>query len=433
MEYNGRSWQRWSLLSAVLIAAGCSSGNSGTLGAKMEPFSVESSIGASIDATPLVALDQPWAMTFLPDGRLLITEKPGRLLLVSANGTAMETVEGLPSISASGQGGLGDVIIHPEFADNQRIYLSYVEREQGSSGAVVAMARLVVLSPTIDNDGIDGEVSTAGSDANAASEVDASQATGTVRLEDFEVIWRQDPKTTGSGHYGHRLAFSPAGELFITSGERQKFTPAQDLDQNLGKIIRLQADGGVPGDNPFQGQGNLGDQVWSIGHRNPLGIAFDGDGQLWVHEMGPRGGDELNLIRRGGNYGYPEVSNGDHYDGEPIPDHDTAPQFDAPATSWNPVISPAGMVIYPDAVTTEDGSTLPAPFGDWAGNALIGGLSSEALVRVSLEAGNVREEERFEMPARIREVELDAAGKVYLLEDGAGGRLLVLDPPAGEP
>jgi len=353
--------------------------------ASSESFVVSSDAGVELRATPLAEFEQPWAMTFLPDARLLVTEKPGRLLLVSANGAKIAPVAGLPPIEAEGQGGLGDVILHPLFAGNSRLYISYVEREDGKSGAAVASATLI-------------------SDASP-------------RLTDFTVIWRQEPKVSGNGHYGHRLAFSVDGDLYITSGERQKFSPAQDLAQNLGKIIRLAEDGSVPADNPFQSAGDIARQVWSLGHRNPLGIAFDASGQLWVHEMGPRGGDELNLIQAGGNYGYPIVSNGDHYNGTEIPDHDTRPDLDAPQTSWNPVISPAGFVIY-------DGQ----PFAKWQGFGLLGGLSSKSLVRVSLVPGDVREVERYDMPRRVREVEQGPDGFIYVLEDRSGGRLLRLTP-----
>jgi aldose sugar dehydrogenase len=210
--------------------------------------------------------------------------------------------------------------------------------------------------------------------------------------------------------------------LWITSGERQKFDPAQDMAANLGKVIRLRDDGSVPDDNPFAHQGGVAAQVWSLGHRNPLGIAFDGDGRLWVHEMGPKGGDELNLVEKGANYGYPVVSNGDHYDGKPIPDHDTRPEFKAPLVTWTPVISPAGFVIY-------SGDRYPG----WKGSGLIGGLSSQALVRVGLDGTAAREVERYGMGTRIREVEQGPDGTVWLLEDGgrgANGRLYRLDPRA---
>ena len=228
-------------------------------------------------------------------------------------------------------------------------------------------------------------------------------------------------KVTGRGHYGHRIAFGPDGKLWITSGERQKFDPAQDMASNLGKVIRLNDDGSVPADNPFADQGDVAAQAWSLGHRNPLGIDFDDQGRLWVHEMGPAGGDELNLIERGENYGYPVVSNGDHYDGRDIPDHDTRPEFNAPEITWTPVISPAGFVIY-------SGNR----FTDWQGDGFIGGLSSKALVRVEFDGTSAREAERFDMGQRIREVEQGPDGDLWVLEDereGSGGRLLRLSPP----
>jgi aldose sugar dehydrogenase len=237
------------------------------------------------------------------------------------------------------------------------------------------------------------------------------------RLEDLTVIWRQQPKVSGRGHYGHRLALDGAGYLFITSGERQKFDPAQDLGQNLGKVIRLREDGTVPADNPFAEQGGVAAEVWSLGHRNPLGIDFDATGRLWAHEMGPAHGDELNLIERGANYGYPIVSNGDHYDGREIPAHDTRPEFSKPAMYWVPAISPAGFIIYKGE-----------RFGDWTGSGFIGGLSSRALVRVTFEGATAREAERFDMGKRIREVVEGPDGAIWLLEDGKRGNLLRLTP-----
>ena len=331
--------------------------------------------------------DEPWAMTFLPDGRLLVTEKRGRLRLMTREGEVSE-IAGAPEVAYGGQGGLGDVILHPRFAENGIVYLSWAEPGEGDvRGAAVGRARLV----------LDDE--------------------GGGRLEGLRVIWRQEPKVTGEGHYGHRLAFAPSGHLFITSGERQKMRPAQDMATNLGKIVRLNEDGSVPDDNPFADRGGVTAQIWTLGHRNPLGIAFDGDGRLWAHEMGPRGGDELNLIERGENYGWPEVSNGQHYDGRDIPDHDTAPRFNAPEVSWNPVISPAGFVIY-------DGDAFSA----WRGDGFIGGLSSQALIRVTFDGESAREAERWEMRARIREVEQGPDGAIWVLEDGPRARLLRLSP-----
>jgi len=377
----GRGWIGGTLLGA-LVASGCLSAQD----AGGRPFEVSSDAGTTLRGVPLGVYDQPWAMSFLPGGALLVTEKRGRLLRVDIETDERVAVKGLPEIEAEGQGGLGDVVPHPAFAANRLVYLSYVEREGRLSGAAVARARL-------------------GGDEAAPA------------LDGFEVIWRQVPKVSGSGHYGHRLAFSPDGYLFVTSGERQKFTPAQDLDQNLGKILRLNDDGTVPDDNPFADRGDVAAEIWSLGHRNPLGLAFDADGQLWEHEMGPRGGDELNRIARGANYGYPLVSNGSHYDGVEIPDHDTRPDLTAPATSWSPVISPAGFVILGDG-----------RYGAWAGSGVIGGLSSEALVRVELDGESAREVERFAMPTRVREVEIGPDGALYALEDKSRARLLRLDP-----
>jgi aldose sugar dehydrogenase len=331
--------------------------------------------------------NEPWAMTFLPDGRLLVTEKPGKLKLMATDGTTGE-IAGAPEVDYGGQGGLGDIILHPQYSTNQIVYLSWAEAGKGDKrGAAVGRARL------------------------------ALDDQGGGALEGLKVIWRQVPKVTGRGHYGHRLAFGPDGHLWITSGERQKFDPAQDMKANLGKIIRLNEDGSVPKDNPFADQGGVTAEIWSLGHRNPLGIAFDADGKLWIHEMGPRGGDELNLIVRGDNYGYPIVSNGDHYDGRKIPDHDTRPEFNAPEITWTPVISPAGFIIY-------DGDV----FGAWKGDGFIGGLSSQALIRVEFDGDTAREAERWDMGQRIREVEQGPEGGIWVLEDGPGGRLLQLTP-----
>lgn len=338
-------------------------------------------------ATEVARFAAPWAMTFLPDGRALVTEKAGVLKLVDVTSGQARDVAGVPAVAFGGQGGLGDVIIHPAFADNGLVYLSYAEEGQDDSrGAAVARARLV--------DGSNGPA-----------------------LKGLEVIWRQVPFTTGRGHYGHRLAFGPDGKLWISSSERQKFDPAQDMASNLGKIIRLNDDGSVPADNPFADQPAPANQVWSLGHRSVLGIAFDGNGQLWEHEMGPKGGDELNRIVKGGNYGYPVVSNGDHYDGRSIPDHDTRPEFLAPTVTWRQVISPAGFIIY-------NGAT----FAQWQGSGFIGGLSSKSLVRVSFDGETAREAERFAMGERIREVEQGPDGAIWLLQDGEAGRLLKLSP-----
>ncbi|MGQ9427206.1 PQQ-dependent sugar dehydrogenase [Gilvimarinus sp. F26214L] len=339
------------------------------------------------NAEELADFEQPWAMTFLPDGAALITEMKGELLLFR-EGAEPQQIEGVPEVAFGGQGGLGDVALHPDFANNQVIYISYAEPGEGDTrGAAVARARLAVAE-----------------DGGA--------------LEDLEVIWRQEPKVSGEGHYSHRLLFGPDGHLWVTSGDRQKLDPAQDKSANLGKILRLNDDGSVPDDNPFASEGEVAAQIWTLGHRNMLGIVFDDQGRLWAHEMGPQGGDELNLIEKGENYGWPVVSEGIHYDGTDIPDHSTRPEFKAPVTTWTPVISPAGFIIY-------SGEEFP----DWKGSALVGGLSSQSLVRIEFQGDGAEEAERFNMGDRIREVEQAPDGTVWLLEDGrqgGAGRLLKL-------
>jgi aldose sugar dehydrogenase len=374
--------RRSKIVAGALLLAACSAGDDAVLAQNSE-----------FAATPVAQFDEPWAMAFLPDGRLLVTEKRGVLMLWAMDGSTAE-IRGVPEVSYGGQGGLGDVVLHPRFADNGLVYLSYAEAgERRVSGAAVARARFV----------LDGGSGTGG------------------ELADLEVLWRQVPKVDGGGHFGHRIAFGPDGYLWISSGERQKFDPAQDMQANLGKIVRLNDDGSVPADNPFAEQGGVAAEVWSLGHRNPLGLAFDREGRLWNVEMGPRGGDELNLVRRGENYGYPIVSNGSHYSGQSIPDHDTRPDLAAPAVTWSPVISPSSLLFY-------DGSEFP----EWQGSAFIGGLSSQSLVRVEVEGETAREAERFRMASRIRGVAQGPDGALWVLEDGSrggSGRLLRLTAP----
>ena len=374
-----------SLTVLALAAVGCTaqgdaveSGNSiAAPAANGRPFQVEE----------VARFNEPWAMTFLPGGHALVTEKSGKLMLLPPNGGAAVEVSGVPTVDYGGQGGFGDVVLHPQFASNGLVYLSWAESGDGDTrGAVVGRARFVR---------------------------DGSGA----RLENLQPIWRQSHKVEGRGHFGHRIAFAPDGKMFISTGDRQKFTPAQDMNQSLGKILRLNDDGSVPADNPFAGRGGVAAQIWSLGHRNPLGIAFAPDGRLWEHEMGPKGGDEFNLIERGSNYGYPIVSNGSHYDGRDIPDHPTRPEFNAPEITWSQVISPAGMIFY-------TGNRFPA----WRGSVFIGGLSSKALVRVTIDGNGAREAERFDMGERIREVEQGPDGAIYILQDGEAGRLLRLVP-----
>ena len=337
--------------------------------------------------TPVATFNEPWAMTFLPDGRLLVTEKRGRLYTVTQEGEKSRAIEDVPNVDYRGQGGLGDVILHPDFENNGLVYLSYAESGVGNvRGAAVARGRLDTAS-----------------DANL--------------LNDVEVIWRQNPKVTDDGHYGHRLAFDADGYLFISSGDRQKFDPAQQMTGNLGKIVRLHDDGSIPKDNPFYDRGDVTAEIWTLGHRNPLGLAFDADGRLWNSEMGPLHGDELNLVVKGKNYGYPIVSEGDHYNGDKIPNHDTRPEFEAPKVAWNPTIAPSVVIFY-------SGEQFP----QWQGSALIAGLASRAIIRVEIDGDTAREAERYDMGARIREVEQGPDGAVWVLEDRDGGRLLKLTP-----
>jgi glucose/arabinose dehydrogenase len=314
-------------------------------------------------------------------------------MLWQADGPVRE-ISGAPRVDYGGQGGLGDVVLAPDFATTSNIYLSWVEGgDSNTRGAVVGMAKLDFASdsPT---------------------------------LSELKIIWKQNPKVTGRGHYGHRLAFSPDGKyLFIASGERQKFQPAQDMNGNLGKVLRLHPDGSVPADNPFSDAANpVKSEIWSLGHRNPLGLTFDNQGNLWNQEMGPEGGDELNLVKRGANYGYPKVSNGRNYGAatDDIPDHRLGDGFEAPALYWVPSISPGGLMFY-------DGALFPK----WKNSLFIGGLGAMALVRVQLDGTKASKADEWDMGARIREVEQGPDGAIWLLEDGTGGsegRLLKLTP-----
>lgn len=362
-------------------------------GFAQEKVSMQGTDNTTINAQVLESFSSPWAMAFLPDGHSLVSEKSGTLWVLDKQGKKRFAVDNMPKTEARGQGGLGDIIVHPDFTKNGIVFLSYVDRDDNNdalSGAAVERAKL-----TINN--------------------------SVAKLSEREVIWLQSPKMTGNGHYGHRLAISPEGYLFITSGERQKFTPAQNMASNLGKVIRINQDGSVPKDNPFYGNGDITSQIWTLGHRNPLGIDFDQKGRLWVHEMGPRHGDELNLIEVGRNYGYPVVSQGEHYSGVKIPSHESNPVFKAPLKDWVPAISPAGFIIY-------KGDKFP----EWTGNGFIGGLSSTALIRVAFSEQNkrpnliVEEAARYEWGSRVREVEQNSAGDIFVLEDGSSGRLLKL-------
>lgn len=377
-----KTLSRPTALAAALLATSAISHT-----ARAETFDVTGTEGTKLHATSVTTFDRPWALAFLPDGTMLVTTKPGVLFHVTQEGKKTE-VGNTFKVADAGQGGLGDVVLHPDFKNNSLVYLSYAETlDKGAThGAAVVRAKF--------------------------------DTSGTApKLTDIEKIWTQEPKISGTGHYSHRIAFAPDGALFLTSGDRQKQRPAQDWTNHLGKVLRLNADGSVPADNPWQDKGELAKSFWSIGHRNLLGIAFDTNGRLWSQEMGPRHGDELNVIKSGKNYGWPIVSNGDNYSGVPIPDHATRPDFEAPKVFWVPAISPSDLMIY-------NGGT----FADWQGDAFIGGLSSKAVVRVDLDGETAKEAERYSWGKRIRAVDQGPDGAIWVLEDKDGARLLKLEP-----
>jgi glucose/arabinose dehydrogenase len=372
------------------------------------PDTVTSSAG-NIRVERLATLEFPWGLALLPDGRLLITEKPGRLR-IWANGKLSDPVQGVPKVVYRGtpndQGGLLDVEIDPDFASNNLVYLSYVEaaEPQPANAAETADARFANYLDLTDNIVRGGVV--------ARGRLDGNQ------LRDVQVIWRQEPKTIGRGHFGNRLVFAEDGKLFITSGERMRFDPAQSLASNLGKVVRINADGSIPKDNPFVSQEGARGDIWSYGHRNMLSIALDpASRQLWVVEMGPLGGDELNLIERGKNYGWPFVSTGDNYNSSAIPDHPSRKDLQAPVRSWSPVISPSGAIFYTGSL-----------FSGWRGSLIAGGLSSQALIRLTLDGQRVANEERIDMKRRIRDLIQTSDGAILVVVDDKSGDLLRLTP-----
>ena len=337
----------------------------------------------------VATLAEPWALAVLPGcDCALVTEKKGKLKLVGLTDGTVQEVSGAPVVAYGGQGGLGDVAVSPQFAKDGTVYLTWAEAGEGEvRGAAMGRARLV-------RDG------------------------ATARLDGLTVIWRQSPKVTGRGHFGHRIAFSPDGKyLFLSSGERQKMTPAQDLSVTLGKVLRLLPDGTPAPANPYAAKGGPGAEIWSYGHRNPLALLFDGKGQLWDIEHGPAGGDEINLVKPGSNYGWPLVSNGDHYDGRPIARHAARPDLVPPALSWNPVIAPGGAIF-----------CRCTAFPAWNGNVLIAALGAQGMVRVGLSGETAREVERYNMDSRMRAIAEGPDGRLWLLEDGPSGRLLQLVP-----
>ena len=360
-----------------LLRAGDSAAQEATAYAEQNPFTLRE-VGR---------FSEPWAIAFLPGTRTaLVTERGGKLKLWQESGGSRD-VRGAPSVLHAGQGGLGDIVLAPDFTTSGIIYLTWAEAgPDGTAGAALGRARLVQGN--------------------------------TPRLEGLEVIWRQTPKTTGRGHYGHRLAFSPDGRhLFLSSGDRQKMTPAQEMTGNLGKVLRLTPNGQPAPGNPFAAQSGVAAQVWSLGHRNVLGLRFDAQGRLWDLEHGPRGGDELNLVEPGKNYGWPLVSDGDHYDGRPISRPATRPEFAQAAVFWNPVIAPGGFIF-----------CKCDQFPAWRGQVLIAAMGTQGLVRVAIEGTRAREAERYNLETRIRAVAEREDGALFVLADKEDGRLLQLVP-----
>ena len=334
-------------------------------------------------------LEHPWGLAFLPDGRMLVTERPGRLRLVDRDGRLSDPLAGVPRVVARGQGGLLDVALDPRFAENQLVYLSYAEPGEGRmAGTAVARGHL--------RDG---------------------------RLDDVRVVYRQQPKVEGGAHFGSRLVFARDGTLFVTQGDRFDYRDqAQDLSSLIGKIVRINPDGSVPRDNPFVGRAGARPEIWSYGHRNVQGAALHPDtGQLWTAEHGPRGGDEVNHPEAGKNYGWPVINYGVHYSGAKIGEGTAKAGMEQPVYYWDPVIAPSGMTWY-------TGDALAG----WKGSVLIGSLRPGGLVRLTVQNGRVTGEERHlaELGDRVRDVRQAPDGSLYLLTDSNDGRILRVVPAA---
>jgi aldose sugar dehydrogenase len=343
--------------------------------------------GAVRVETVAKGLERPWALAFLPDGRILVTERPGRLRIVERDGRVSKPLDNVPRVLARGQGGLLDVALDPHFSENRFVYLSYAEPgESSTAGTAVARGRL---------------------------------AEG--KLEDVQVIYRQQPKVEGGNHFGSRLVFARDGTLFVTQGDRFAYRErAQDLSSGLGKIVRINSDGSVPKDNPFVGRTGARPEIWSYGHRNVQSAALHPEtGQLWTVEHGARGGDELNHPEAGKNYGWPVITYGVDYSGAKIGEGTAKPGMEQPVYYWDPVIAPSGMAFYTGDV-----------FQNWKGSILIGSLTPGLLVRLSLKEGQVAREERYlgDLRERIRDVRQGPDGFIYIVTDSPDGRLLRVRP-----
>ncbi|MEM6908019.1 MAG: PQQ-dependent sugar dehydrogenase [Pseudomonadota bacterium] len=372
----------FALFLPALVLASCANANSG-----------ESAASADYTVETMGMFAEPWAIEFAPGtGVLFITEKAGVIKVMDTSTGEIGEVAGAPEVAFGGQGGLGDIAFLASEADQEltgrTIYLSWAEMGDDGDTRGAAVGR-----GTLDCD-----------------------ATDACSVKGLEIIWRQAPKVSGRGHFSHRIAISPDEQyLFIGSGDRQKQTPAQDNTNTLGTIVRLNLDGTPAEDNPFANEGGVTAEIWSYGHRNILGMDWDAEGRLWEIEHGPAGGDELNLVARENNYGWPVRSNGDNYNGTDIPDHTADDGFTKPAIHWTPVIAPGDMIIYSGDM-----------FGPWKGDAIIAGLRSEALVQVALEGDSARELARHELGGRLRSVEQGPDGAIWVAEDGKEARLIKL-------
>ncbi|WP_028467636.1 PQQ-dependent sugar dehydrogenase [Nisaea denitrificans] len=331
-------------------------------------------------------LDHPWGLAFLPDGRILVTEREGALRIVGPDGLEPVPVRGTPKVYASGQGGLLDVVLHPDFSENRLVYLSFAGRGDGGAGTEVARGRLV-------------------DDA----------------LVDLDVIFRQTPKVGGGRHFGSRLVFAPDGTLFVSMGDRGSYmSEAQNLGTHIGTIARIEDDGSVPPDNPFVGRSGALPEIYSYGHRNVQGMALrPGTSTIWAQEHGPRGGDEVNILRPGRNYGWPAITYGIDYSGAIISDKTAMPGMEQPVVYWVPSIAPSGMEFY-------DGDKFP----NWRGNLFVGALAHMHLRRLVLDGDRVTEQEVLleGLEERIRAVKQGPDGYLYVLTDSSAGDLLRLEP-----